>query len=1414
MALILRRDKGSKLSITELDANFEYLNSKSSSTGDITFAGTTMSSNIVDKDIVIETKGEGGVVIQNDKPNSWVLNVGLKFNYSGDVWGSSVTVDDEGNSYTTGGDYLVSGGGKGFVIKTNKIGEIIWQKHIKEFAYGESIVYKNGHLYILLTETANSYGMLLIKLDTDGNSLDQWSFDYPIGLDSNNPYRYEIDIDEDENVYWVGFLYMNSNIGSITSGYNLVTGKLNTVSNTNEWNLLLDSGDYVDFGYSIKYKNNFIYLTGTTRNTDGQNIILITKLDTDGNQIWSKTIDDLTPSQGESITIDNLNNVYVCGSKDDSGSNFYLKLDSAGNILWSKELKNSLNQDLQINSIYAIDFNIDGFLYISTVFNNDFIIFKIDTNGNIIWQNIVGTNTNEYTHYNNGHRSIKSTNDSLYVTGYNYDNIVPNNDRYGTEQSNMFLIKYDLNGLDNNTFQDWTIISSSFSQIDYTFATFSNISLTTATFSHPITKTHFEIIDVVIPGNTNFGFDSYLTNFSNKKTQLKVKGEINVNDLYVLPESTGKSGEVLTYPDSGNTLQWDKPGTTLTINDFIKSSWMFPAYTTNFGDDSQISLTSSYRQIIGQKEVNILTIYNYYLGGTITIKRRGSSDTNFEWEFGEAALQMGLAMNWNDGMLSVDEIYSDQYDKKFRIRSSGYNTSGNSVVGVEYTSGGLTASIETIQGYSSGNNFTNEYVEIDFKDYPYYPNSGGTVDHTFVIGDGFNNMVFNIETQSDGKILVAGIFYDTGTYDGNICNSIARLNIDGTFDKTFESSVGFNDQVKALKIQSDGKILVGGSFTTYSGLTSSRIIRLNSNGSVDKSFNIGTGFNNIVRAIEIQSNGKILVGGDFSNYNGTYVQGIIRLNSDGTIDTSFVSGDGFSYSNNGNVFVIKVLSTGNILVGGWFYDYNGNSTNNLIELDSDGGVTNTFDGGTNTSFDDRVSTIVEQPDGKILLGGFFTSPGERIVRLNTDFSVDNRFNDSAGSGFNGAVQVIKLQSDGKILCGGQFNQYYDDTYLGGEYRSCSKLARLNSNGTFDTTFDVVSGFDGNVNAIVVQSDDKILVGGWFIRYNSIRFNRIIRLYSGSGLEAQYLQPEFMGVKYDKVAVSANSYLTFGGGSSLPYIDTLNLPGIFISAATNNTNNTRGYYGVYAGFYVNSDNETIFKIRYYDSDISFSWEVCFIINTGNTIDIKISYNDYIDNNDIGFTAIKDTNFIRKEFTPTSYSNYYLPQAWGTRDLKSDSIKLNNAGITYLEPSGDTDPITEVNLPFADSDWTAPNAYEQEWKVRTYNGSNYLSMNGSDTYTWFDFNLTPYGGQNLKGGIIDFHLHDSLGTVQIGSLSFNTNTGNEQMISVNGSENYVSLANTGIGDDTTGTYGVRTNSSKTGYAVNFWVHWTSKLFYGSY
>jgi uncharacterized delta-60 repeat protein len=140
--------------------------------------------------------------------------------------------------------------------------------------------------------------------------------------------------------------------------------------------------------------------------------------------------------------------------------------------------------------------------------------------------------------------------------------------------------------------------------------------------------------------------------------------------------------------------------------------------------------------------------------------------------------------------------------------------------------------------------------------------------------------------KDSGKIIIVGIFT---TYNGTASNNIVRINTNGSIDTTFTIGTGLNAFASCVAIQSDDKILVGGNFTSFNGNASIRLVRLNSNGTYDNTFNVGTGFGTAVDAyvqtIVIQSDGKIVVSGAFTTYNGTTVNRILRLNTDGSIDT-------------------------------------------------------------------------------------------------------------------------------------------------------------------------------------------------------------------------------------------------------------------------------------------------------------------------------------------------------------------------------------------------------------------------------------------------------------------------------------------------------------------------------------------------
>src|SRR5690554_1290297 len=366
------------------------------------------------------------------------------------------------------------------------------------------------------------------------------------------------------------------------------------------------------------------------------------------------------------------------------------------------------------------------------------------------------------------------------------------------------------------------------------------------------------------------------------------------------------------------------------------------------------------------------------------------------------------------------------------------------------------------------------------------------IDTSFNIGTGFNNEVRSVALQPDGKVLVGGYYTE---YNGQAQNRIARLNTDGSLDTSFEIGTGFNNSyVVAITLQPDGKILTGGTFTSYNGQTQNRIARLNTDGSLDTSFNTGTGFgvSYWIHEITLQPDGKILVGGGFTQYNGQTQNRIVRLNTDGSLDTSFATGTGF----NDLVETITIQSDGKILVGGYFTSYNGQSRNSIVRLNTDGSLDTSFNIGTGFNISEwshSVGAIVLQPDGKVLIGGSFVEYNgqtqKSIVRLNMDGSVDTSFNSEVGfytNNANGVIYTMALQPDGKILVGGTFTRFGTQTQ--------GRISRLNSDGSLDTSFETGTGFNGYATSIILQPDGKILAGGGFAYYNGQSQRRIAQLY--------------------------------------------------------------------------------------------------------------------------------------------------------------------------------------------------------------------------------------------------------------------------------------------------------------------------------
>jgi uncharacterized delta-60 repeat protein len=336
-----------------------------------------------------------------------------------------------------------------------------------------------------------------------------------------------------------------------------------------------------------------------------------------------------------------------------------------------------------------------------------------------------------------------------------------------------------------------------------------------------------------------------------------------------------------------------------------------------------------------------------------------------------------------------------------------------------------------------------------------------------------------IELQSDGKLLVEGP--DCVSFSGPI---IARLDTNGIIDSTFVTTFLTNGTAQAMALDANGRILIGGSFLSIAGQPRYGLARLLSDGTLDPNFApvIGSGSN--VLALAIQTDGRILLAGQFTNVNGVNRYGVARIQPDGSLDLSFDPGAGVGSSGSNEVYSITLLSSGKVLLSGAFTNFNSLQRNYIVRLNADGTVDSSFDPGPGA--DQVITTTTVQPDGKVLIGGEFALVDgqlrRHIARLNGDGTLDESFSPSPGLTLLDPypypvhmVTAVQLQPDGRVLVGGSFN------YANGVLRP--GLARFNADGSLDQDFDAANasfaygGF--SINAMALQTNGQILICGPF-----------------------------------------------------------------------------------------------------------------------------------------------------------------------------------------------------------------------------------------------------------------------------------------------------------------------------------------------
>jgi uncharacterized delta-60 repeat protein len=333
---------------------------------------------------------------------------------------------------------------------------------------------------------------------------------------------------------------------------------------------------------------------------------------------------------------------------------------------------------------------------------------------------------------------------------------------------------------------------------------------------------------------------------------------------------------------------------------------------------------------------------------------------------------------------------------------------------------------------------------------------------------------------------------------GACLNVAARL---GVVDDTFRIGTGADGIVEQVLQQADGKILICGNFTTFNGQAKAYMARLNNDGSIDTSFNAAPGY--WTRHMALQADGKIVIGGYFTTVEGQKQNRIARLNANGSLDTGFNIGAGcegvlgVAIDGNPDPFVMwcEVLPTGRILAVGNFTNYNTTQAWGIIAIKPDGSRDTSFDIG-GTGLDSWGRVIKPLANGQIVVGGWFQNyrgkNSNRIVRINADGSPDNSFN--AFYGDRTAIYTIVEQANGQLITAGHS--------LNQEGLFTREVVRLNVDGSVDSSWP---GFTNEkTESLLLLANGKVVVGGNFTVVNGQQRIGLARFNADGTLDPSFV----------------------------------------------------------------------------------------------------------------------------------------------------------------------------------------------------------------------------------------------------------------------------------------------------------------------
>lgn len=400
--------------------------------------------------------------------------------------------------------------------------------------------------------------------------------------------------------------------------------------------------------------------------------------------------------------------------------------------------------------------------------------------------------------------------------------------------------------------------------------------------------------------------------------------------------------------------------------------------------------------------------------------------------------------------------------------------------------------------------------------------------------------VESIAIQPDGKILAGGYFY--GAISGSAVSGscILRVTSGGALDTTFGiGTAGANSDVSAIVVQPDGRIVIGGFFNAVNGQTVYGLGRLTPTGQLDAGFNLATssglsgssspagiqGVDNGVYSMAVQTDGKIVVGGAFTTYNGVAAPGLMRIKPDGTRDTAFTAAP------NSEVSGVALQANGEIVAVGFFTGVNNEYHFRAVRLKSDGTIDASFS--PLPLFPGKVDALLPMPGGKVVVGGLFDFIAGRpapsnLARLNADLTLDTSFN-ASGAGPDGEVTLLGRVGDGRTWASGKFLHYNGtaETYL----------LRVNADGTPDTTFVSGTGPGTVPTTLVPLPGARVAVtiaGG---TYNGTSQTGVFRIGTDGKLDPTFaMKAWFSSQSAIGVAPDLDGFLVCGGSGGLIRVD--------------------------------------------------------------------------------------------------------------------------------------------------------------------------------------------------------------------------------------------------------------------------------------